>query len=833
MKHKMKRPFDGYRKKRMRSGVAPGVVYLLLLLLAPLRGVAQGVECQAAGRVVDPRGQPLESVITHLLTAAGDSLVKSEVTGKEGRYAFTRIAPGQYKVIATLMGYKPVASAPFACTAGPAAVADLVLGEMTVNQLGEVTVTAKMPVIEQQVDRVVVNVENSIAAAGNSALEVLQKLPGVTVHADGSIALQGKRGVTVMLNGKPTYLGSADLVNLLANMPGNQVSKVELMTNPPAKYDAAGNAGIINIISPKKDRQGLNGSYNLGLGYGNYHKFNTGVNLYYNTGKVRLSGSYDYANNKGIRKSALNRVVDETGGSTFFDQRSDGTQRKGSNALATGLDYLINRRNTVGVSVSGLWNDTKNNDLSRTFIGDARLAVDSSLRVFNRERLGFNNGNVNLNYRLAMDSSRSELSLDLDASRFTSNGDTYLDNFYYAGEDAPSRSPLYLRSLLAARIDIRSAKLDYGRRVGKTVKLETGFKASRVRTDNDFDFDSYEEGNWVPDRLRTNRFVYDENIVAAYVNVNGKLGPKTEVQAGLRAEYTASKGNSVTLNNVVNRSYANFFPSVFIARTLNDHHTLNLSYSRRIDRPSYQDLNPFLYFNDPYSFQQGNPYLTPQFTDNVSVSHTYKDFLTTSAGVSTTRDVITQVTEQDDLSKVILITSRNLDARRNYSLSVSAPYEWTSWWNSFVYLQGFYQQYVAGEYLGQSLENGQFSVQLYTSQSFTLAENLSAEINVNYLSPSNMGIFRFRSQGGIDLGIRQKIMAGKGDLKLSFNDVLNTRYTRMRTGYGNMDLTLWSRKETRQVRVHFTYRFGHAKARPPRKADPGNEEEKKRVREEK
>ncbi len=806
-------------------------MYSLCICLISMSTFAQSSQKgKVSGTMLDENKKPAEFVTMMLVHAIDSSLVKGAVTDVDGKYEFDQIPEGQYRVAASMVGYKKMYTTPFTINQANLQVALPVLQlVMDAKNLNEVVVIGQKPFIEQKLDKTVVNVENSIVSSGSTAMEVLEKAPGIMVDKDDKISLKGKQGVIIMIDGKQTYLSAEEVSNMLRNMQSNAIEQIEIITNPSAKYDAAGNSGIINIKLKKNKNMGMNGNLTAGAGYGKLPKYNGGINLNYRNGKFNVFGNYNYGYNERFNITELNRVVNYENEVTLFDQYNRRTSRFNNNSYKVGVDYYLNKKNTFGFMANGFLNSGNMNVVNNTDIMDGSGNLKSNVALLNNIENSWKSMAYNLNYKRTFDSTGREFTADVDYSKFMGQGSDNIRNYYYNSVGEETQVPLLLKSDIPSEVDIKSFKADYIHPLGKTAKLEAGVKSSYVVTDNDVKFNLFRENSWEVDTTKTNHFKYTENINAAYVNFSKELSKIWSLQLGLRAEQTISKGNSITLNKVVDRNYLEFFPSVFLSQKVGKDHQMAYSYSRRIDRPSYQDLNPFVYFLDLYTYFQGNPFLKPQFTNSFQVSHTYKGGFTTTLGYSHTKDIFTQVTIQDDQTQITRATMTNLDARQNYNLGLSMPIPVTKWWSTNNNVNVFYNQF-RSTFLDEQLDNSQLAVNVNTNHTFILPKDFTAEVSGFYNSPFVEGILRGKAMYAIGFGLQKSFMNKKANLKLNVNDVFNMMRFRGAINYSNMDLRIFNKWESRQARVTFTYRFGKNDIKPARKRATGSESEENRIK---
>ncbi|WP_460638792.1 TonB-dependent receptor [Larkinella harenae] len=811
--------------KTFITTVCAWLVMTVAMAQTPPKGKVRGV-------VIDQAQKPSEFVTILLVKASDSTLVKGTVTNDKGHYEIDNVAEGQYRVATSLVGYKKVYSEAFSLNAANAEVQIKTLTmEEESRSLNEVKVVAKKPFIEQEIDRTVVNVENSIVSSGNTALEVLEKAPGVTIDRQSeSIQLKGKAGVIVMIDGKQTYLSGQEVANLLKNTPSDNIEKIEIITNPSSKYDAAGNVGIINIRMKKNKNFGTNGTAIAGVGYGRYEKANASLNLNHRVGKLNAFGNYSYFHNRRFQENELHRVIPFNGTVTYFDQASHRPNRFDGHTFRTGVDYFINKKSTIGVLATGFINDWRqdngvNDAVIRNEFGQITLKPTTNVSVKNK----WSNVTGNVNYKYEFDGKGRELTADLDYSHF--NGDSYnhLNTSYRNANDSIVQPNALVRNDMPSIINIWAFKADYVHPLKKGAKFEAGVKSSSVQSDNNLIYDDFVDGRWVMNANQSNQFKYTENINAAYVNYAGKLNAKTSVQLGLRLEHTFSRGNSVTLNRIVDRDYTNLFPTVFVSRQLDTNNVLNASFSRRIDRPNYQNLNPFRFYLDPYTYQQGNPYLRPQFTNSFQLTHVYKGKFSTSLGYSRTTDVIVQeVPGQIPEENITYVTTDNLATQDNVSLTVSFPVAVTKWWNMQNNVNIFYNKYDS-PYLGTQYNVDFVAFNIYTSQNFVLPKGFSAEVFGWYNSKSIYGFYTTQPQGAFGFGIQKSLMNKKATLKLNVNDPFWLNKFQGYAKYQDIDFRIRARWESRIARLTFTYRFGNQNVKAARQRNTSTEAERNRA----
>ncbi|HYH57365.1 MAG TPA: outer membrane beta-barrel family protein, partial [Anseongella sp.] len=488
---------------------------------------------------------------------------------------------------------------------------------------------------------------------------------------------------------------------MLRGMSSNNIAQVEIITNPSAKYEAAGNSGIINIKLKKNKEAGVNGSANASFSQGKKYRTDGGLDLNYRDSKLNVFSNYSYGRRIGARQLNLTRnfflresdIIDRS-----FLQVSDMTMPSDNHSIKGGIDYYLDEKNTLGLMISGNVGKWESENPTMTRIVNPDESMRSGSHSLNTIDDSWNSFTYNLNYKHVFDSAGRELTGDVDYSRSAFNSDQYFHTEFFDASGETSGNSSVRRGAIPSGTDIYTGKIDYVQPLKGGLKLGTGWKSSFVDTDNNVRYDSLAGSSWNVDHATTNHFRYRENINAGYLNISKEF-KGFSVQVGLRGEQTITEGHQITIDSLVERNYFQLFPSIFLRKEISKNHQLQVSYSRRIDRPDYQSLNPFRYYLDPYTYEEGNPYLRPQMTHSIELSHIFKGNFTTALSYSHTDDVMTEVARQIDSTNTTFVTRENLSVRNNYGLSITAPLTVTSWWMSNNYFNLFYNEY-KGEYLG-------------------------------------------------------------------------------------------------------------------------------------
>lgn len=808
----------------MRRILTAAVIGLSSLLNTAIAQTSSTIK----GKISDNSGKALQSVTVSLLKSTDSSLVKADVTDANGAFEMVYGKEGKYLLSYVMIGFERTYSPVFEVKNGQGFDAGSITLQPAATKLQDVTVTSRKPMIEIKADKTVFNVENSINATGSNALELLQKSPGIQVDNNENISMKGKTGVRIYVDGKMTQLGSQDLAAYLKSINSNDVEAIEMISNPSARYDASGNAGIINIRLKKNKRYGTNGSVNMGLVQGVTPKGNGSVSLNYRDKKVNLFSNV--GTNIGRYENTLDlyRVQRDS----VYDQKSTNWSNNKSVNAKLGADLFLNSKNTLGFLVTTNFSDNDWTSESNTNISyNPTKQFVKKLVALNTIPGSRTNMNSNINYRYA-DTSGKEINFDADYGLFRGTGRSYQPN-NYLDNTGNMLSQVINRNYTPTDIDIYTAKVDVDQPKWKG-KLGYGAKFSYVKTKNTFDF--FNDINGVPVKIlsRSNSFTYNENVNAAYVNYQRQFSPKWSLQTGLRMEQTNSEGvltradGVIQADNTVKRSYLDIFPSAALTWTVDQKNTLNLTFSRRIDRPTYQDLNPFENKLDELTYEKGNAFLRPQYTNTIELSHTFKYMLNTTIGYSHVKDFATQTT--DTTNNATYVQQRNLATQRILSFSIGSPLPIAKWWNGYANVWYNYQMF-KGKIGANEVKTEIPMFGAYMQHTFTLGKGYNAELSGWFSGPNVWGAtWRTKSLGGLDLGFQKQILKKQGTLKLSVTDIFFTNPWTATSNFGGLFINGRGRNESRTVRLAFSWRFGNNQVKAARQRQTGLESEAKRIK---
>lgn len=677
------------------------------------------------------------------------------------------------------------------------------------KQLKEVVITSKKPFIEQQIDKTVVNVQADIAAIGSSAFEILQKAPGLSITNEDIINMSGKAGVNVLIDGRPTQMSARDLANFLRSLPGSSIEKIELISNPSARFDAQGNAGIINIRLKKNRLRGTNGNITAGYAQNIHYRSNAAFTINHRQGKLNAFANIGVNNNLQHTDGFINRLVTVDNITRQFNNTTVDKDRNVSHNARAGIDFYASKKSTFGVLFTGNGNWNPFNTPGTTNISSNGV-VDSSLATSNDNLYKNGRYNTNLNYKYE-DSTGTELNIDADYTWFKNTNSTQLGTDYL--NKSGNRYNYTANNLdVATRIDVYALKADYSKLFRKPqVKLEAGIKLSDVNTRNDLYATILQQGHMQPDTGRSNQFNYKENIYAAYANI-GRQVKKFEFQLGLRLEHSVVKGISTDLKNAViknpDTSYLNLFPSAFLSYKINEKNQLAFSYGKRINRPDYQSLNPFETIYDIYTAEKGNPYLKPQYTSNYELKYTWRYAFNVAAGYNHTKNYSQSVTTQT--GQQTLATTDNIGTLDNAYLTISAPLPITKWWEGYINITGFFNHY-KGQLPNGILDQKTFGMNYYIQQNFKLGKGWSTQLSSWFNAGTTEAIYKTSALGSLDWSIKKMLFSEKASLRFTFSDIFNTQQWKQTVQFANMDFSYRRKWESRGIRLQFSWSFGKSK----------------------
>jgi hypothetical protein len=783
-----------------------------------------------SGRLKDKENNAVVGAYVMLL---GDTvLLKTALTDADGRFLFEEMGKGLYHLKASTIGYQDFISDTFQLNETKQ------LPDMTMQPdnkaLQEVVVTSQQPFIEVLPDKIVVNVENSIVSAGGSVMDVLQRSPGVNVDNNDNISLKGKQGVVIWIDGRPTPMQGTDLATVLRSMPSGTVDKIEIISNPGAKYDAAGAAGIINIKTKKDKRFGMNGSVSLNYGQGKYPKYGAGTNLNYRKKKLNVYGNYNYAYRYWFNNLMLDRRFLDTN-AAYKDQQlfryvqDNYALYNFKNHIANaGFDYALSSKSSVGAAFS-----VGTNNFEPQVENHSKALDNNNALLYNFNTIGSNNNHyynyaANLNFKHDFDSSGTTLRVDADYAAFGNNSNQNFITNYVAPNGSQFQPDYYLKSDLHGLTTIQSLKANFVHPFHDGIKMEAGLKSSFARADNNSLFYEQTDNVYALDSSRSNHFIYNENINAGYVSFS-KEGKKISTQLGTRVENTNANWDQMTTGQKYDTSYVQLFPSLAAQYHLSPKQDIGLTLSRRIERPNYQQLNPFKYFIDKTTYREGYPYLKPASFYSVELSHTFDQKFVTTFTYGINKGVIVEVIQPSETEDSVTVqTNKNLKQMTFVGLSGAYPIQLTKWWNNVSNINVYYAMY-QGDIANTPLHKGKPTFDLNTTNSFVLPDNYSAELGLFYQARQLYGYLDVKALWMLNVGIQKHFLHKKATLRFNIQDVFFKGYPKATSNYSGYSESFVAIRETRVANLSFVYRFGSNTVAPVRKRSGGAEEEKNRA----
>ena len=795
-------------------------------LTGPLAASGQA-PAAVSGAVTNGTGTAVEFATLTLHRAADSVVVKTEFSDVQGAFRLDAPSGARYRVSAAQVGFARYWSPAFELPATGLILPIIRLVSSQSTALKEVTVTARRPQFEHLADRTVVNVADSPLSAGATALDVLSRSPGVTLGAADDLALRGRQGLLVVIDGKRVPLTGVELADYLRALPAEQLQSIELITNPPAHYDAQGGAGIIAINLKKDQRLGTNGSANASYGRGEYGKFTAGLALNHRRKNINLYGNYTYSDRRGFVRLDFDRQFFATpalpAARSALTTEQLAWLRTHSGKL--GGDFTLSKRTLLGVSVTGLASQTTNSITNNTLVFGAMGGLTDRYKSTGSQNVNRPNGAFSLNLRHTFSDSAaaSSVAFDADYARYHTTRLLALNTFF----DTPAQPTSLLSGDQRSDLTIATAKADYSQPLPHRARLEAGLKSTQVTSDNHVAFERTQNGVTTPDPAISNQFKYHENVNAAYVSLRGAT-PTTTLQAGLRAEQTNTQAD-FSAGDTRDRHYLQLFPSATVQHTLNERHALGVAVARRIDRPSYAQVNPLRNYFDATSYRAGNPDLVAQTSTNIELTHTYRQkYSTALTYAQTSQPFVNVVQPSPDGGRLVVNRDVNLTTKHFYSLTLTAPLDLTKWWT--LYANGvFYYSRFVGNLDGTALDRGQTACTITANNSFTLPHGWAADLNGSYDSREVYGFEVIQPRGQVSAGLQKSLWNKQGTLRLNVTDIFYTTPIRTTSIYDNFSESFVSRQDTRVVTAAFTYRFGNNKVAAARKRAAGADDELRRA----
>lgn len=759
-----------------------------------------------SGKVLDQKGEAVLFANIALINVGAGGLVDGTVSNEAGEFLIETIKTGNVKLVISSIGFKSFESDSFELVSGLIKEMGTISIEDEMTGLNEVTVQSTRPEIIIEPDKTIVNVEGTVLAEGSNVLDVIGRSPGIYVDQDGIINLNGRSGVVVMINDRQTYMSATDLANFLRAMPADNIKSLEVINNPSARFDAEGSAGVINIILKKNSVDGVFGNVQAGGQYNGLWAPIGGIALNVKQGKWTTNANLNFNEYAIYNDLEIERNFTLPEGISNFSQESRIKQRDKNLFFSGAANYEINENHNLGLNVQVSNSNDLNTNRSSTEITSPAMTENSYLDSDNNADGHSDRIFGNIHYEGKLDTLGTKITSDVDFTRMNSDSESLLTNLTWTGEDQIGGMQDRILTLNDMYYNIFTAKVDFVKPLKNGSTFETGLKGSWVKSDNNLDLSrSNEDGPFEPDPS-SNQFIYHENVIAGYASFKGKFSDKVSFQAGLRGEYSDIEGNSVTLNQLNTQNYFNLFPSAFIQHQVSENYQIVYTANRRITRPNYRLLNPFVYYIDPLTSERGNPNLKPQYSNNFEMNHVVKGMYQFTVGYSETQDAFMQVFIQDQEDRTTTTFTDNFDKTKNANFRAIIPVDIKKWWGTSNMVQVNYNRFksqIGDDYL----DNAQTSFMVRSQHNFTLPKGFKVELMGMYLGPQIWGQGSIEGFGWVDAGVTKSIMKDKLTIAVNGTDLFRTQVIRAKVDFADIDTSFRQYRSNQGIRFTLRYRF--------------------------
>jgi outer membrane receptor protein involved in Fe transport len=802
--------------------------FLFLLFFFTIR--ISNAQVGIRGKITDSLDTGIPYVPLAIISSADSAVVKGAVTDDSGFYIIDNtVKPGRYllKIVATgfRVEYSPVFDLD---SLSSVTIPDIRLSVGAVN-LNMVSVSAIQNTVDFKNGNIIINVENSPLAFGNSVFDLLKRMPGVNIDNENKISIQGRSGVKVLIDDRMQQVSDDQLVNLLKGMSANSVSKIEILKNPPVKYDASGTAGLINIVSKKVKVVGFKGDINIAGSQGFYSGMRGGVSLNYKAKKASFYASIN--GNSGLSRSSLkwSRNFDFDTIKSSLEQNSVTRYHEQAIVVKAGADFFINSKNTIGFSVDG------NSGMETPYeSGTMKIVNDSSqgfkiLEYSSVNPDSWTSISYNINAEHKFDTLGTTISFSSDYNTYTENASGDFYNYYFNEDNVQSLLPYIYRSKNDISLNIGSSRLDFKKNIGKSADMETGIKGSFINQTSAYVFENRNNtsNEYIIDTLYTNEFSYEEQNLAGYFTFHKAL-EKLDLQLGLRGEYTMLQGHNQTSNYGFSRDYFQLFPNLSLEYNYSETHNWQFTYNRRIDRPGFSNLNPFKWYSNQYTSGQGNPLLKPEISNTLELTHSYNSVIYNSFSYSHVTNYILFYTSQNNETKETIQTVGNIKGNDTYGYNLFIEKDLISWLSLSLNGSASYFYY-NGVIDGKILKSGGLYYSAFANAIILLPAKTKFEVSGNYSGPMVYGIGSTKSNWYVNLAVKKSFFHDKLNVSVGVNDLFHTNINRNQIRFENQDWTLVQISDTRRLKVAVSYSFGKIKA-VGRDKNVSNEEEKDRLK---
>ncbi|MCW3105227.1 MAG: TonB-dependent receptor [Bacteroidetes bacterium] len=780
----------------------PTLRYSICLLLALLSSYSSISQCDIKGRVVDTLQVAIPFAPVGLLNSKDSSVYKGAVTDQDGNYCFENIHKGEYLVKVTAIGY--IASYSKTIVFDSITMVDmpaLALGSNSTN-LKEVDITAFKATVEFKKGIIVLNVENNLIAKGNSVLDLLKQVPGVHVDAQNNITVNGMGGVRFLIDGRLQQMSGDQMAGILSGMTAETITSIELIKNPPARYDAAGTGGLINIVTKKARLKGINGSIDQSYSQGKVGRSFTALTLNFKNNKFSAFSNLSYAYVNLYDQTELDRILNTTGSTNVFNASGQVLNLRKIANFNGGIEYEASPKTIIGLYFNDNLDHSNPVQKATTTVLQGDAFDYHSFTYRSEQEQEYTSPNVNFNILHKLDTLGSQLQLSSDYFYVSGMESKFVENHFYDSNTAEILFPSTYATGSKSLYNIFYEKLDYTKMYRNDFSVEAGLKGTFIDINSDADYALHNSGG---DTALQNNYTYNERVLAAYTTLS-KTYKKVGITAGLRAEQTDVKGLSKTMGFTLGRSYLNFFPSSSLDYKINPKNTITGAYSYRIDRPGFNRMNPARIYNDELNYSVGNPTIRPQYTHDITLNYNYNSFITASVDYYRTRDFMYWYTYTKSQSKINIDTTFNFRLRDNYSFSLFVQKQ-IKWFNFQLYGAFMYYDF-KGTINGETANSA--TAQFYGSLNteFLLPKGFKVQVNGYYASPFYDAIQTYSPVSSVSLVINKSFLKDKLDVSLGFFDVFYSENQSVSSKLSDQYYYYAQRADTQRARLSLSYKFG-------------------------
>ncbi|WP_068822594.1 outer membrane beta-barrel family protein [Pedobacter psychrophilus] len=804
------------------------VVLFLLLIFCFTWGFSQNKTAVINGKVLNHEN-PAIGFYVFLINYRDSAIVKSTTTNNKGYFNFDNLKEGKYLIALINTGYQNKYSEIITIDRDTKLVSlpDLTLKKPDKN-LNEVIVSTSKPYIERKLGKTVLNLESNVFGLGSTGFEVFETLPGINIKST-ELSLNGKSNIAVFIDDKPSNLTGENLIEYLKNLPTNNIEKIEIIDGNSAKYDAAYNGGIINIKFKKGKNIGTNSTISTGGGLGLNYRYNTSININKRTAKSNLYLNYDFAKIKALDQTFLNRTINSNplGRSAFsktiIDVSNNDIKTRNNHSAILGYDYQIDDKQSLSLLMNAFSNRMFSDELNQSLISHDEL--DSTINSTSLENRLLTNLSGNIRYKKDLDKKGKTFTSAMDFLTFNRNSEEDLNSVYLNHNNAEYKAPLLFNNQTPSKINIISGNIDYAIPTKKAL-LEFGFKANTVRISNSRMI-NIQSGKTYIQNPNIN-FNYQENIIAGYSNYAYK-NDKYSISAGLRLEQTFASGDTSVNSSLIDRNYFSLFPNLSLTKQLNKKNKLALNYNKGITRPRYDQINPFSYFLDQFTYNQGNAQLRPSTINSTKLEWELDAKYVFDAHYNYTNNFIYTVYKQDFRNNVAIASMQNFDYRQSIGISLSVPITVAKWYELGLYAEGNKEYFKYLDASNISIFNSSLNASLMLNHNFQLPKAIKATINMLYETPTAYAVYSFKPLYFMNIGFSKTVFDKKGSIRLTATDIFNTNSNRYSTNLAGINLIAKDKTETQSVRLNFSYKIGKQTVKAYQKRKSIVEDEKIRV----